>query len=104
MDKHNFAPGKITKCQICGSKNLINIMTLGNQPLANSLVKNVNNENEIKKFPINIIRCEDCTLLQIDCSQSNEVYHMDYPYLPEYQQLIKSKSNYQMIFMVKFKD
>ena len=66
MDKHNFAPGKITKCQICGSKNLINIMTLGNQPLANSLVKNANNENEIKKFPINIIRCKDCTLLQID--------------------------------------
>ncbi len=83
MDKHNFAPGKITKCQICGSKNLINIMTLGNQPLANSLVKNVNNENEIKKFPINIIRCEDCTLLQIDyVVNQNEVYHMDYPYLP----------------------
>ena len=83
MDKHNFAPGKITKCQICGSKNLINIMTLGNQPLANSLVKNANNENEIKKFPINIIRCKDCTLLQIDyVVNQNEVYHMDYPYLP----------------------
>ena len=83
MDKHNFAPGKITKCQICGSKNLINIMTLGNQPLANSLVKNANNVNEIKKFPINIIRCKDCTLLQIDyVVNQNEVYHMDYPYLP----------------------
>ena len=39
--------------------------------------------NEIKKFPINIIRCEDCTLLQIDyVVNQNEVYHMDYPYLP----------------------
>ncbi len=83
MDKHNFTPGKISKCQICGSKNLTNIMTLGNQPLANSLIKNANNESEIKKFPINIIRCEDCTLLQIDyVVNQNEVYHMDYPYLP----------------------
>ena len=35
MDKHNFEPGKINKCQICNSINLIEVMKLGEQPLAN---------------------------------------------------------------------
>ena len=45
MDKHNFGPGKINKCQICNSINLIEVMKLGEQPLANSLIKDISSEN-----------------------------------------------------------
>ena len=45
MIQHNFLPGKISKCQICSSKNLIKIIDLGDQPLANSLQKK--NEGKI---------------------------------------------------------
>ena len=41
MDKHNFLPGKIDKCQICGSEKLIQVIDLGEQPLANTLQKNL---------------------------------------------------------------
>ena len=83
MDKHNFEPGKINKCQICNSINLIEVMKLGDQPLANSLVKEIANENLVQKFPVNIIRCKDCGLLQIDyIVDQKKVYHPDYPYLP----------------------
>ena len=83
MKKHNFLPGKINKCQICNSNKLINVMSLGNQPLANTLISNIQNENKIEKYPINIVRCEDCTLLQLDyIVDQNKVYHLDYPYLP----------------------
>ena len=41
MDKHNFLPGKIDKCQICGSEKLIQVIDLGEQPLANTLLKNL---------------------------------------------------------------
>ena len=83
MDQHNFFPGKITKCQICGSENLIEVMKLGDQPLANSLIKKTSEDSQIKRYPINIIRCDDCTLLQIDyIVDQNQVYHPDYPYLP----------------------
>ena len=83
MEKHNFLPGKINKCQICNSNKLINVMSLGNQPLANTLISNIQNENKIEKYPINIVRCEDCTLLQLDyIVDQNKVYHLDYPYLP----------------------
>lgn len=83
MDQHNFLPGKITKCQICSSSNLIEVMKLGDQPLANSLIKKLSDESKIQNYPVNIIRCGDCTLLQIDyIVDQNKVYHPDYPYLP----------------------
>ena len=41
MQEHNFLPGKIHKCQICNSTKLIEVLNLGAQPLANSLVKDV---------------------------------------------------------------
>ena len=83
MNMHNFKPGKINKCQICNSTNLIEVMKLGDQPLANSLVKNISDEKLVQKFPVTIIRCKDCSLLQIDyIVDQNKVYHPDYPYLP----------------------
>ena len=49
-------------------------MKLGDQPLANSLVKNISDEKLVQKFPVTIIRCKDCSLLQIDyiVDQNNE--------------------------------
>jgi hypothetical protein len=83
MIQHNFLPGKINKCQICSSKNLIKIINLGDQPLANSLQKKTKEKYSQEKFPIIVVRCEDCTLLQIDyIVDQNKVYHLDYPYLP----------------------
>jgi len=78
---HNFKPGKIKKCQICNSKNLTNIINLGNQPLANSLL---DKEGKFfKKYPLNIVACRGCTLLQLDyIVDQNKVYHKKYPYLP----------------------
>ena len=83
MKQHNFQPGKIDKCQICSSDRLKNIMNIGDQPLANSLISNLSDENSVKRYPINIIRCEECTLLQLDyIVDQNKVYHPEYPYLP----------------------
>ena len=62
MNMHNFKPGKIKKCQICNSTNLIEVMKLGDQPLANSLIKNISDEKLVHKFPVTIIRCKDCSL------------------------------------------
>jgi 23S rRNA U2552 (ribose-2'-O)-methylase RlmE/FtsJ len=83
MQQHNFLPGKIKQCQICGSTNLIDVMNIGNQPLANTLISNLDEENQVEKYPVNIIRCGDCTLLQLDfIVDQKKVYHPDYPYLP----------------------
>jgi hypothetical protein len=80
---HNFKNGKVNKCQICNSKNLTKIINLGNQPLANSLLNNKRQQKFVKKYPLNIIACKNCTLLQLDyIVDQNKVYHKKYPYLP----------------------
>ena len=102
MDQHNFLPGKINKCQICSSTNLVKVMSLGDQPLANSLIKDLDEENKLNKYPINIVRCDDCTLLQIDyIVDQNKVYHLDYPYLPGITKTVDNEQKELCDFLLK---
>ncbi len=55
---------KIKKCRSCGSKNLINILSLGNQYLSDFVKIN----RKPKSFPLNMILCKDCFLVQLDYS------------------------------------
>ena len=85
MQLHNFLPGKIKQCQICGSTNLIEVMNVGNQPLANTLIPSLEEETKVEKYPVNIIRCGDCTLLQLDfIVNQKKVYHPDINVLNHY--------------------
>lgn len=80
--KHHFVKtGYITTCQVCNSKKLHTILDLGHQPLCDSLLtKEMLNQSE-KTYPLRMIWCENCTLVQIDyCVSGEEVYHPTYPY------------------------
>ena len=95
---HNFNPGKLFKCQICNSKKLVPIISLGNQPLANTLLNKKSEEKFVKKYPLNIIACKDCTLLQLDyIVDQNKVYHKKYPYLPTNIAKIANKNKIKTI-------
>ena len=48
----------LKKCRYCKSKNLKSVIDLGRQPLANNLLKSIN--QRFKKFPLNINFCKDC--------------------------------------------
>ncbi len=52
-----------SKCRICFSKNISQILDLGNQPLANNLIKNVKIKE--KKFPLKIFFCNKCKAVQL---------------------------------------
>ena len=102
MNKHNFKPGKIDKCQICLSSKLIEVMEIGDQPLANSLIKDLSEEDKFNKYPINIVRCEECTLLQIDyIVDQTKVYHPDYPYLPGITKTVDNEQKELSDFLCK---
>ncbi|MDP2684892.1 MAG: class I SAM-dependent methyltransferase [bacterium] len=80
--KHHFInSGHITNCQVCNSKKIHTILDLGHQPLCdNLLTKEMLNEPE-KTYPLRMVWCQNCTLVQIDyCVSGEEVYHPDYPY------------------------
>ena len=52
----------IDSCRACSSKNLIDILDLGIQPLANSLKDSADSSE--RKFPLSTVFCTDCALFQ----------------------------------------
>jgi len=60
----------ITRCRISKSE-LIDVLHLGEQPLANSLKNNQKNSEE--KFPLSISFCEESSLLQLNETVDKEV-------------------------------
>lgn len=53
----------ISTCRVCGQGDLINILHLGDQPLANALVRPGN--GTIKKIPLSTAFCPKCALFQL---------------------------------------
>src|ERR1035437_1859658 len=53
---------KLKKCRSCNSNNLINILSLGDQFLSDFVKTN----RKPKAFPLTIILCKKCFLVQLD--------------------------------------
>ena len=81
IPQHDFAPGKIECCQVCGSKNLKLIVDLGHQPLCDSLLDPEDLNKPETYYPLRQFWCKDCSLNQIDyVVDGSTVYHKEYPY------------------------
>jgi SAM-dependent methyltransferase len=55
----------ITQCRICGNPNLQLVLSLGNTPLANSLLTKEQLSQPEKVYPLDVVFCHHCTLVQI---------------------------------------
>ena len=70
---------EIKKCRISGSKNLINVLSLGEQYLTGVFPKTV--DEKITKGPLDLVWCPDSGLLQMKQSYSlDEMYGDNYGY------------------------
>jgi SAM-dependent methyltransferase len=72
---------QISGCRSCGNPNLKPIISFGNTPLADALLK----EEQLKKHeltvPLDLAFCPNCTLLQITETVDPEIlFCRDYPY------------------------
>jgi 2-polyprenyl-3-methyl-5-hydroxy-6-metoxy-1,4-benzoquinol methylase len=62
----------VTACGICGHHEFINIIDLGDQPLA---------ERESESYPLSLIQCVNCSLVQLSYMVDNtEVFPKNHPY------------------------
>lgn len=72
------------KCRACGQSNLKEILSLGNTPLANALLTAGELKHPEKTYPLDLVFCPDCTLVQITETVPPEELFRDYFYFSSF--------------------
>src|SRR3989344_572 len=67
-------------CRFCNSKNVLKVIDLGRMPLAGGFLKNESEFKLEKKYPLNLLFCKDCYLLQTSVSINPDVLFKNYFY------------------------
>ena len=81
----------IDKCRISDSKKLVNVLKLGNHPLANSL--KINKKELEEKFPLSISFCEESSLLQLNQTVNKEILFDHYVWVTGTSQTVRDYAN-----------
>ena len=76
LNKKNLNSYKILECRICNSKEIIPIIDLEDQPLANSLKNNKNDYEEF--YPLQICQCRKCSVIQLTETVKAEILFNKY--------------------------
>lgn len=67
----------ITQCRACGGDKLTNVISLGNQYLSDFR----SDDTKPKQFPIDVLMCKKCSLVQLgETTPPEEMYHDRYGY------------------------
>ncbi|MCF8150169.1 MAG: class I SAM-dependent methyltransferase [Sulfuritalea sp.] len=78
---HDLSPGRIDGCQICGSTGLLPILSLGHHAPCDSLLWPEQLHQLERTYPLDLVRCPDCGLVQIDYVVApEELFFPEYPY------------------------
>jgi SAM-dependent methyltransferase len=68
-------------CRACGSQNRVEILSFGDMPLSNGLLSEAQLREFEARFPLTVLFCETCSLVQIRETVDPEVlFAEDYPY------------------------
>jgi hypothetical protein len=70
----------LTACRSCGNTNLHQILSLGETPLANALRTADQLTEKEETFPLELVLCPECTLVQITETVSQEKLFREYLY------------------------
>ena len=69
------------KCRICSSSNLKSIINFGKTPLADALLKKKDLDKKELFFPLELVFCPNCSLVQITESADPKIlFCNNYPY------------------------
>lgn len=79
-------------CRSCASEKLDLILSLGRMPLANSLLRAEDLAKAEPVFPLDLVFCPQCTLVQITQTVSREELFSHYLYLSSFSQTMLAHS------------
>lgn len=91
---------KIKKCRSCDNQELINIVNLGKQPLANALLNNLQQVKNETKIPLAICMCKKCKLIQLTHTVSPGILFKKYLWVTGTSEKV---SSYRKFFFKKLK-
>jgi 2-polyprenyl-3-methyl-5-hydroxy-6-metoxy-1,4-benzoquinol methylase len=69
-----------TACRACSAGPLASVLSLGMSPLANALVRPQARAYPEARYPLEVLRCPACSLVQLSISVAPEVLFRDYVY------------------------
>lgn len=75
-------------CISCGGGRLSPVMSLGSTPLANALLTREQLRNEEARFPLDLVFCEDCAMVQITERVPPQKLFSDYAYFSSFSDTI----------------
>lgn len=76
----------ITTCRSCGSPDLYRFLDLGDQPLANALLTKAQLNEPETCYPLTVVLCRNCTLVQITESVDPEILFREYIYFSSFSE------------------
>ena len=77
-----------TACRSCGSRELEIILSLGEQPLANTLRSMDDADAPELRFPLDLAFCTTCSLVQLTVSVPPSILFEEYPYFSSYSDTV----------------
>lgn len=91
---------KISSCRVCKKNKLIDILNLGNQPLANALIKLKKNLKKEKRVPLVLTICKNCKLIQLKHTVHPKILFKNYLWVTGTSKKVKQ---YRKFFFSKIK-
>lgn len=82
----------VDSCRSCGSPHLTTILSLGQTPLANSLIDQAHLNSPEAVYPLTLSVCTNCSLVQILETVSPEVLFRDYMYFSSFSDTMLTHS------------
>ncbi|MBX2812796.1 MAG: class I SAM-dependent methyltransferase [Myxococcales bacterium] len=77
-------------CRACGCNNTQPVLLLGDMPLANAFAKTAKQARMLERYPLELVFCEQCCLLQITKTIDPTALFKDYMYFSSYSDTMLS--------------
>lgn len=82
----------ISECRSCGNHALSPVISLGHMPLANSLLAETELGNAEPMYPLDVVFCSECSLVQITETVDPEDLFSDYLYFSSFSSTLLAHS------------
>jgi SAM-dependent methyltransferase len=87
------ASTQVDRCRSCGSPKQAPLLSLGDTPIANSLRDSADAARQAPRYPLGIMMCRDCGLVQLaDALPAEAIFTADYPYFSSYSDELRKHS------------